>query len=206
MAISETGSVEAEKLAISQINEQGGVLGRKIKFVQEDGASDWPTFAEKAKKLLASDHCAAVFGCWTSASRKAVLPVFRTTERYAVLPDLLRRPEAVEKRYLRPGQEATQQIIAGPFDWVNKHENAKTFYLLGSDYIWPRTSNKIARKHIENHLVGCKVVGEDYFPLGSTQFNSGHQQDEAGEAGRDLRDHCRWIERCVLQAAQGGRR
>ena len=76
MAISETGSVEAEKLAISQINEQGGVLGRKIKFVQEDGASDWPTFAEKAKKLLASDHCAAVFGCWTSASRKAVLPVF----------------------------------------------------------------------------------------------------------------------------------
>jgi urea transport system substrate-binding protein len=76
MAISETGSVEAEKLAISQINAAGGVLGRQIKFIQEDGASDWPTFAEKAKKLLANDHCAAVFGCWTSASRKAVLPVF----------------------------------------------------------------------------------------------------------------------------------
>ena len=76
MAISETGSVEAEKLAISQINEQGGVLGRQIKFVQEDGASDWPTFAEKAKKLLVENKCASVFGCWTSASRKAVLPVF----------------------------------------------------------------------------------------------------------------------------------
>ena len=76
MAISETGSVEAEKLAIEQINAQGGVLGRKIKFIQEDGASDWPTFAEKAKKLLVNDKCASVMGCWTSASRKAVLPVF----------------------------------------------------------------------------------------------------------------------------------
>src|SRR5258706_1610859 len=76
MAISETGSVEAEKLAIEQINAAGGVLGRKIKFVQEDGASDWPTFAEKAKKLLVNDKCAAVMACWTSASRKAVLPVF----------------------------------------------------------------------------------------------------------------------------------
>lgn len=76
MAISETGAQEAEKLAIAQINEAGGVLGRKIKIIQEDGASDWPTFAEKAKKLLVNDHCAAVMGCWTSASRKAVLPVF----------------------------------------------------------------------------------------------------------------------------------
>ena len=71
MAISETGSVQAEKLAISQINEMGGVLGRKIEFVQEDGASDWPTFAEKAKKLLVQDKVASVMGCWTSASRKA---------------------------------------------------------------------------------------------------------------------------------------
>src|SRR5580692_3191030 len=76
MAISETGSVEAEKHAIDQINAMGGVLGRKNKFIQEDGASDWPTFAEKAKKLLVNDKCAAVMGCWTSASRKAVLPVF----------------------------------------------------------------------------------------------------------------------------------
>ncbi len=76
MAISETGSVEAEKLAIDQINTSGGVLGRQIKFIQEDGASDWPTFAEKARKLLVNDKVASVFGCWTSASRKAVLPVF----------------------------------------------------------------------------------------------------------------------------------
>src|SRR6185295_14183847 len=72
MAISETGSIQAERLAIDQINASGGVLGRKIKIVQEDGASDWPTFAEKAKKLLVQDHVTSVFGCWTSASRKAV--------------------------------------------------------------------------------------------------------------------------------------
>ena len=77
MAISETGSVQAEKLAIKQINDMGGVLGRKVEYIQEDGASDWPTFAEKAKKLLVRDKVAAVMGCWTSASRKAVLPVFR---------------------------------------------------------------------------------------------------------------------------------
>ena len=76
MAISETGSIQAEQLAIDQINAMGGILGRKIKVIKEDGASDWPTFAEKSKKLLVNDHVAAVFGCWTSASRKAVLPVF----------------------------------------------------------------------------------------------------------------------------------
>src|SRR3982074_492084 len=70
MAISETGSVEAEKLALEQINAAGGGVGRKTKFIQEDGASDWPTFAEKAKKLLVNDKVASVMGCWTSASRK----------------------------------------------------------------------------------------------------------------------------------------
>ncbi|MDE1937334.1 transporter substrate-binding protein, partial [Bradyrhizobium sp.] len=170
MAISETGSVEAEKLAIAQINAAGGVLGRKIKFIQEDGASDWPTFAEKAKKLLVNDKCAAVFGCWTSASRKAVLPVFEQYNGMLYYPTFYEGLEQ-SKNVIYTGQEATQQIIAG-LDWVNKTKGAKTFYLLGSDYIWPRTSNKIARKHIEGHLQGCKVVGEEYFPLGHTQFNS----------------------------------
>ena len=170
MAISETGSVEAEKLAIEQINASGGVLGRKIKFVQEDGASDWPTFAEKAKKLLVNDKCAAVMGCWTSASRKAVLPVFEQYNGMLYYPTFYEGLEQ-SKNVIYTGQEATQQIIAG-LDWVNKTKGAKTFYLLGSDYIWPRTSNKIARKHIEGHLQGAKVVGEEYFPLGNTQFNS----------------------------------
>jgi len=169
MAISETGSVQAEKLAIEQINAQGGVLGRKIKFIQEDGGSDWPTFAEKAKKLLVSDKVASVMGCWTSASRKAVLPVFEQYNGMLYYPTFYEGLEA-SKNVIYTGQEATQQIIAG-LDWVQKEKGAKSFYLLGSDYIWPRTSNKIARKHIENFLK-LRVVGEEYFPLGSTQFNS----------------------------------
>src|SRR3954468_13661088 len=184
MAISETGSVQAEKLAIEQINAQGGVLGRKIKFIQEDGGSDWPTFAEKAKKLLVSDKCASVMGCWTSASRKAVLPVFEQYNGMLYYPTFYEGLEQ-SKNVIYTGQEATQQIIAG-LNWVTKEKGAKTFYLLGSDYIWPRTSNKIARKHIENFMTGTKVVGEDYFPAGPHPVQLRHQQDEACEAGCDL--------------------
>ncbi|WP_375600844.1 urea ABC transporter substrate-binding protein [Cellvibrio sp. OA-2007] len=168
MSISETGSVQAEKMAIEQINAMGGVLGRKIEYIQEDGASDWPTFAEKSKKLLVNDKVAAVFGCWTSASRKAVLPIFEQYNGMLYYPTFY---EGLEQspNVIYTGQEATQQIIAG-IDWVTKTKGAKSFYLLGSDYIWPRTSNKIARKHIEK--LGLKVVGEEYYPLGHTQFNS----------------------------------
>ncbi|MCU4676220.1 urea ABC transporter substrate-binding protein [Catenovulum sp. 2E275] len=168
MAISETGSVQAEKLAIEQINAMGGVLGRKIEYIQEDGASDWPTFAEKSKKLLVNDKVAAVFGCWTSASRKAVLPVFEQYNGMLYYPTFY---EGLEQspNVIYTGQEATQQILAG-IDWVVKNKDAKKFFLLGSDYIWPRTSNKIARKHIEK--LGLNVVGEEYYPLGHTQFNS----------------------------------
>jgi urea transport system substrate-binding protein len=169
MAISETGSIQAERLAIDQINAMGGILGRKIEIIQEDGASDWPTFAEKAKKLLVNDRVAAVFGCWTSASRKALLPVFEKENGLLYYPTFYEGLEQ-SKNVIYTGQEATQQIIAG-LDWLNKEKKAKTFFLIGSDYIWPRTSNKIARKHIENVLKG-EVVGEEYYPLGHTQFGS----------------------------------
>ena len=168
MSISETGSVEAEKLAIEQINAQGGVLGRQIEYIQEDGASDWPTFAEKSKKLLIEDKVATVFGGWTSASRKAMLPIFEQYNGLLYYPTFYEGLEQSENVFYT-GQEATQQIIAG-IDWVSKDKGAKKFFLLGSDYIWPRTSNKIARKHIEK--LGGKVVGEEYYPLGHTQFNS----------------------------------
>ena len=169
MAISETGSIQAEKLAIEQINAMGGILGRKIEVIQEDGASDWPTFAEKAKKLLVSDKVAAVMGCWTSASRKAALPVFEKENGLLFYPTFYEGLEQ-SKNVFYTGQEATQQILAG-LDWIAKEKKAKTFYLIGSDYIWPRTSMKIARKHIEQHLHG-KVVGEEYIALGDTQFGS----------------------------------
>ena len=169
MAISETGAQEAEKLAIKQINDMGGILGRQIKIIQEDGASDWPTFAEKSKKLLVNDKVAAVFGAWTSASRKAVLPVFEKENGLLYYPTFYEGLEQ-SKNVIYTGQEATQQILDG-LNWVAKEKKAKTFYLIGSDYIWPRTSMKIARKHIEN-VLGGKVVGEEYKPLGDTQFGS----------------------------------
>ncbi len=169
MAISETGSIQAERLAIDQINAAGGILGRKIKIIQEDGASDWPTFAEKAKKLLANDRVAAIFGCWTSASRKAVLPVVEKENGLLYYPTFYEGLEQ-SKNVIYTGQEATQQILAG-LDWVVREKKAKKFFLVGSDYIWPRTSNKIARKHIENVIKG-EVVGEEYYPLGNTQFGS----------------------------------
>jgi len=169
MAISETGSIQAERLAIEQINAMGGILGRQIKIIQEDGASDWPTFAEKARKLLVSDKVATVFGCWTSASRKAVLPVFEKENGLLYYPTFYEGLEQ-SKNVFYTGQEATQQILAS-LDWLAREKQAKTFYMVGSDYIWPRTSNKIARKHIENVLKG-EVVGEEYYPLGHTQFGS----------------------------------
>ena len=148
MAISETGSIQAEQLAIDQINAMGGILGRKIRVIKEDGASDWPTFAEKSKKLLVNDHVAAVFGCWTSASRKAVLPIFEKENGLLYYPTFYEGLEQ-SKNVIYTGQEATQQIIYG-LDWGAKEKKAKTFFLVGSDYIWPRTSMKIARKHIES--------------------------------------------------------
>ena len=170
MAISETGSIQAEQLAIDQINAMGGILGRKIKVIKEDGASDWPTFAEKSKKLLVNDHVAAVFGCWTSASRKAVLPIFEKENGLLYYPTFYEGLEQ-SKNVIYTGQEATQQIIYG-LDWGAKEKKAKTFFLVGSDYIWPRTSMKIARKHIESVGKLGKVVGEEYYPLGHTNFNS----------------------------------
>jgi len=169
MAISETGSIQAEQLAIDQINAMGGVLGRKIKVIKEDGASDWPTFAEKSKKLLVNDRVAAVFGCWTSASRKAVLPIFEKENGMLYYPTFYEGLEQ-SKNVIYTGQEATQQILWG-LDWAAKEKKAKTYFLVGSDYIWPRTSMKIGRKHIENNLK-TKVVGEEYYPLGHTNFNS----------------------------------
>ena len=169
MAISETGSIQAEQLAIDQINAAGGILGRKIRVIKEDGASDWPTFAEKSRKLLINDRVAAVFGCWTSASRKAVLPIFDKENGLLYYPTFYEGLEQ-SKNVIYTGQEATQQILWG-LDWAKKEKNVGKVFLVGSDYIWPRTAMKIARKHIENIQKG-KVVGEEYYPLGNTNFNS----------------------------------
>ena len=110
MALSETGSVQAEKLAIKQINESGGVLGRQVKWIQEDGATDWPNFAEKAKKLIVNDKVAAVMGCWTSASRKAVLPVFEQYNNMLYYPTMYEGLEA-SRNIIYTGQDLPSKFL-----------------------------------------------------------------------------------------------
>jgi urea transport system substrate-binding protein len=168
VAINEASAVDAEKLAIEEINKSGGVLGRQVKINVQDGASDWPTFAEKANFLLNKEKVAAVFGCYTSASRKAVLPVFEKSKGLLYYPTYYEGLEASPNIFYT-AQEATQQNMAA-VEWLIKNNGKKTFYLIGSDYIWPRTSNKIAIATIKK--LGGNVVAEEYYPLGHTQFGS----------------------------------
>jgi urea transport system substrate-binding protein len=167
IAIAEKSVVDAEQLAIEEINKAGGAMGSKIEAVVEDGASDWPTFAEKARKLIEKDKVAAVFGCYTSASRKAVLPVFEKLKGLLYYPTYY---EGLEQspNIMYTAQEASQSVIAA-MDWLLKNKG-KNFYMIGSDYIWPRTTIKIAKAVLAK--AGGKLVGEDYYPLGHIEFSS----------------------------------
>ena len=167
IAIAEASLVDAEKMAIDEINAAGGVMGQKIEPIVEDGASDWPTFAEKTRKLLERDKVAAIVGCYTSASRKAVLPVLSRSNGLLYYPTYYEGQEE-DKHVIYTSQEATQSVIAA-IEWMAK-EKGKTFFLVGSDYIYPRTCNKIAKPTIAR--VGGKVLGEEYAPLGHTEFSS----------------------------------
>lgn len=167
MAMTEASVVDAEKLAIDEINASGGVLGKTIETIVEDGASDWPTFAEKARKLLESDRVVVTFGGHTSASRKAMLPVFERNKGLLYYPSFY---EGLEKSpaIIYTGAEASQQTLAA-VGWLMANKG-KSVYLIGSDYIWPRTTNKLARASVSKH--GGSIVGEDYLPLGSIEFSS----------------------------------
>lgn len=167
IAIAEASLVDAEKLAVEEINAAGGVLGRKIEVVLEDGASENPVFAEKARKLIERDKVAAIFGCYTSASRKAVLPALNQGKGLLYYPTYYEGQEQ-DARVIYPSQEATQSVIAA-INWMAR-EKGKTFFLVGSDYIYPRTCNKIAKPTIVK--AGGKVLGEEYAPLGHTEFSS----------------------------------
>jgi len=163
MSISEVAVRDAELLAIKEINEDGGVLGQQINPIEEDGASDWPTFAEKAEKLLTVDEVAAVFGGWTSASRKAMLPVFEGLNGLLFYPVQYEGLEASPNIFYT-GATTNQQIIPG-LDYL-KEEGLTKVYLVGSDYVFPRTANKIIKAYAEAN--GMEILGEDYLPLGET--------------------------------------
>ncbi len=164
MAISEKSVVDAEQLAIKEINAAGGVLGKQIEAIVEDGASDWPTFNEKAKKLIDQDKVATVFGCWTSASRKAVLPTFESKDHMLWYPVQYEGQEC-SKNIFYTGAAPNQQIEPS-VDWLLENKG-KDFFLVGSDYVFPRTANTIIKAQVE--AKGGKIVGEDYIPLGGTE-------------------------------------
>jgi len=167
MAISEVSVRDAELMAIDEINAKGGVLGKKLEAKVEDGASDWPTFAEKAQKLISVDKVATTFGGWTSASRKAMLPVF---EKYKAL---LWYPVQYEGLETSPyifysGATTNQQIVPG-MDYL-KAQGKKNIFLVGSDYVFPRTANKEIKAYEAAN--GMTNVGEEYTPLGATEYST----------------------------------
>ncbi|WP_315794886.1 urea ABC transporter substrate-binding protein [Paenibacillus sp. BIC5C1] len=167
MAISEVSVKDAEMLAIEEINAAGGVLGKQIEPVVEDGASDWPTFAEKAGKLLQQDKVAAVFGGWTSASRKAMLPVFEQNKGLLFYPVQYEGLESSPNIFYT-GATTNQQIVPS-VTWLLENRGKK-FYLLGSDYVFPKTANQVIKAQLAAE--GGEVVGEEYTPLGHTDYST----------------------------------
>ena len=167
MSISETAVHDAELLAIEEINASGGVMGKQIEVVIEDGASDWPTFAEKGRKLLQEDEVAVVFGGWTSASRKAMLPVFEANNGLLFYPVQYEGLETSPNIFYT-GATTNQQIVPA-IEYLLSEGKAK-FYLLGSDYVFPRTSNLIINKQLA--AAGIEAVGEEYTPLGHTEYST----------------------------------
>ena len=163
MAVSERSMIDAEVLALEEINAAGGLLGRPVRWVVADGASDPPTFARQAEELIRSHGAAVIFGCWTSASRKSVLPVVEAQDHLLVYPMAY---EGIEQspNIVYTGAAPNQQITPA-VQWCHDSLGARRFFLVGSDYIWPHCVNAIAADQIKGF--GAEVVGEAYVPFGS---------------------------------------
>ena len=172
MAISETSLKDMALFAIDEINAKGGVLGKKLEPVVVDPASNWPLFAEKARQLLTKDKVAVTFGCWTSVSRKSVLPV------YEELNGLLFYPVQYEGEELSPnvfytGAAPNQQAIPAVEYLMSKDGGgAKRFFLLGTDYVYPRTTNKILRAFLKSKGVKDSDIQEVYTPFGHSDYQT----------------------------------
>lgn len=167
MAVSEKAVVQAVLLAVDEINQAGGVLGRPVETLVVDGASDWPTFAREARRLIRSEKVSVIFGCWTSASRKTVKPVVEEFDHLLFYPV---QYEGLEQspNIVYTGASPNQQIVPGvkwAFDNLGKR-----FFLVGSDYVFPRMANRIIKDQVK--ALGGTVVGEEYVLLGSSDMES----------------------------------
>ncbi|HZS83532.1 MAG TPA: ABC transporter substrate-binding protein [Stellaceae bacterium] len=168
IAIIETSLHNAELLAIEEINAKGGVLGKKIQPIVEDPQSVVQVFAEKAKKLLLEDKVAAVLGCYTSASRQSVLPIFEQYNGVLLYPTLYEAQEC-SKNCFYTGAVPNQQLDDF-VPWIINTLKRKKFYMVGSNYIYPKETNREVKALLEKH--GGQNVGEEYAPLGHTEFST----------------------------------
>lgn len=172
MAISETPLKDVALMAIDDINAHGGVLGKQLEPVVVDPASNWPLFAEKARQLLTQDHAAVVFGCWTSVSRKSVLPVFEEMNGLLFYP-VQYEGEEMSPNVFYTGAAPNQQAIPA-IDYLMSDEggNVKRFVLVGTDYVYPRVTNKVLRAYLHTKGVNDKDIEEEYTPFGYSDYQT----------------------------------
>jgi len=172
MAISETVLKDVALMTIDEINAKGGLLGKKLEPVVVDPASNWPLFAEKARQLISQDKVAAVFGCWTSVSRKSVLPVFEELNGVLFYP-VQYEGEELSKNVFYTGAAPNQQAIPAVEYLMSKEGGgAKRWVLLGTDYVYPRTTNKILRAFLKSKGVDEKDIDEKYTPFGHSDYQT----------------------------------
>ena len=172
MAISETSLKDVALMTIDEINANGGVMGKKLEAVVVDPASNWPLFAEKARGLISQDKVSVVFGCWTSVSRKSVLPVFEELNSLLFYP-VQYEGEELEKNVFYTGAAPNQQAIPAVEYLMSKEGGgAKRFVLLGTDYVYPRTTNKILRAYLKSKGVKDSDIDEVYTPFGHSDYQT----------------------------------
>ncbi len=172
MAISETALKNTVLMTIDEINAAGGVLGKKLEAVVVDPASNWPLFAEKARQLITQDKVSVVFGCWTSVSRKSVLPVFEELNSLLFYPVQYEGEELSQNVYYTGAAPNQQAIPAVEYLMSKDGGSAKRFVLLGTDYVYPRTTNKILRAFLKSKGVAEADIMEDYTPFGHSDYQT----------------------------------
>ena len=172
MAISETTLKDTVLMMIEEQNKKGGLLGRKLEAVVVDPASNWPLFAEKAQQLLEKDKVAVVFGCWTSVSRKSVLPVFEELNGLLFYPLEYEGEEASYNLFYGSSVPDNKAVPAVEYLMSKEGGEAKRFVLEGTDYVYPRTSNKIIRAYLKSKGVKDEDILENYTPFGFSDWQT----------------------------------
>ena len=170
MAISETTLKDVMLMLIEQQNAKGGVLGKQLEAVVVDPASDWPLFAEKARELIEVEEVAAVFGCWTSVSRKSVLPVFKELNSLLFYPVQYEGEES-ERNVFYTGAAPNQQAIPA-VDYLRDVEGVERWVLAGTDYVYPRTTNKILEQYLKDNGVAAEDIMINYTPFGHSDWQT----------------------------------